>query len=59
MREAYERLLPELGGLTIKAQHGLVLRDLGIKSNAKGYGYHTFRTKVAVRAKEKKLIRRD
>ena len=53
MREAYERLLPEFGRLTIKAQHYRVLRDLGIKGAAAGYGYETFRTKVVARVNEK------
>jgi hypothetical protein len=46
MRQAYEKLRPEISALTIKAQYARVLCELGVKETAYGYGYETFRTKI-------------
>lgn len=51
MREAYERLSPEIGGKTTKEQHDAVLKDLGIKGTPRGYSYETFRQSIVIRAK--------
>jgi len=54
VRAVYERLRPELGGLTIKAQYDRVLDELGIKGDLDGCRYETFRKKIAVPAKRQK-----